>query len=762
MKQSFRSTSRLICLAIVAALTFESVIFTSSYLTAYEYVRQHDPRFSESASDTLVFCRPREVAVDQRIGMNDVVRHLKAIGYEEREGTDGGTFYISGDRIQINSRLPEFPSPTVTFKRQQITAITLGEMSIDRAQIEPLPLISFVRLVKGDVAARMRVRRMILSESNLIPSKIYDAVISSEDFKFERHNGLDELGIMRELLYGKGGGSTLTQQLMKNVVLRDQTRTYPRYFKGMVLALAAERQMSKGEIFTAYSNNIYLGEIPNGPVLWGFGAAAKEFYDKEVPQLSTAEAAALAGCLDRPGKYIKAARSGDYTLLLKRRARVLDLMRRNFPDKYTEEEILHAKSDPIRFQFVSEREQERPFDMISRQFQDYAAAQAQKLTGLTDKDGRLRIYTTIDPDLQVAADDAVGKQLAKLDPLVAAVRSQQEVGQLVGDPIQAALVAMDPRTGEVLAMIGNRDGVFNFATGMRSPGSIVKPFVYLKAIESGQHYGAPFTAATWIDPQNDPVDNFRPVQHVGSPGRVRTHLARSDNGAAVVAAHDAGLVGVRSFIGTLTGSYAQELTGMLAIGGAAGSELSLINVVEGYTVFPNNGLKASQTPFMSVYKDGMKLELSHKAPARATEPASTFILSQMLRSVIQPGGTAAGLRLEGLSNYNLALKTGTGQIADLWVVGFSPRLVVGVWVGMPNNNPALSINKGFDGARTAGPIWADFMRAIARYRPDLLVGEIPRPANVKTLRVRSDRGCASSGAGVEEYFIQGREPVPCK
>jgi membrane peptidoglycan carboxypeptidase len=164
--------------------------------------------------------------------------------------------------------------------------------------------------------------------------------------------------------------------------------------------------------------------------------------------------------------------------------------------------------------------------------------------------------------------------------------------------------------------------------------------VYLKAIESGRHGGESFTAATWLDPQNDPVDNYRPRQHLGAPGRARTLLARSDNGGAVVTAHDAGLSRVRDFIYTLTGSYSQELTGMLAIGGSAGTEVSLVNLVEGYTVFPNGGLKATRSPFTSVYRDGIRLNVPHAAPVRVTDAAPAYVVSEMLRSVIQPGGTA--------------------------------------------------------------------------------------------------------------------------
>lgn len=762
MKQLFNSTARVACLALVAALTLESALFTSSYVVAYDYVKQHDPRRSETATDTLVFCRPRILKLNQRIGMDGVVRYLSDIGFEDREGSDGGTYHASGDTLQIITRLPEFPSAVITFKNQRITAITAGGRVVPQVEVEPQPLISFVRLVKGDVASKMRVRRLILQQSDLIPSHLYDAVLSIEDFKFDSHNGVDELGMLRELIFRRGGGSTLTQQLMKNVVLRDQTRTYPRYFKGLVLALAAERQMSKGEIFTAYSNNTYLGEIPDGPVLWGFGAAAKEFYNKQVSQLSAAEAAALAGCLHKPEKYIRAARAGDYSLLLKRRSRVLDLMRRNFPERYSEETINRAKSAPIEFQFTSGRGQERPFDMVSRQFQDYAAQQAQALTGAADKDGHLRIYTTLDPELEMAAHDAITDQLTKLDPRISEACRLQGLEPSDVPPVQAALVAMDASTGEVLAMVGNRDGVFNFATGPRSPGSVIKPFVYLKALESGRHGDAPFTAATLIDPQNDPVDNYRPGRHVGGAARARDLLARSDNGGAVVAAHDAGLEQVRGLLGALTGSFPHELTGMLAIGGAAGSELSLVNVVEGYTVFPGGGFKSHQTPFLYAYKDGVKLDLPHPPAVRETDAGAAFIVSRMLRSVLKAGGTAAGLRLGDLSSYNLAAKTGTGQVADLWMVGFSPRLVVGVWVGMPRNKPALTLEQGFDGARVAGPIWATFMQTVARLRPELLSGEIPRPANVTMLRIDSAKGCLTRGSGVDEYFVRGREPVPCR
>jgi membrane peptidoglycan carboxypeptidase len=757
-----RSPLRLVSIALVAVLTIESALFISAYSTAYEYVRQHDARKSGSINGPLVFARPKMLAVGQSIMRDEVVRHLASIGYQAREGTDAGTFSVTDSRLQINSRLPEFPNTTITFERRRVAAITVGGQPVERVEVEPPQLVSFVRLVRDDVARSMRVRRIALQQADLIPSALYDAVRSSEDFRFEWHNGIDELGMIRGLFTG-GGGSTLTQQLMKNVVLADQSRTYSRKLKDSMLALAAERQMSKQEIFAAYSNNCYMGTIPGGPAIWGFGAAAQELFNTtDIRSLSAGRAATLAAMLNKPEAYLRAAREGDYSELLKRRERVLNLMRRNYPERYSEEMIAQAKAEPLVFQLTNGREREQPLDIVSRQFQDYAASQAQELLGLTQAQDNLHIFTTVEPELQIAAHKSVTEQLSRLDQMVAALCRGQGIDPASVEPIQAAVVAMDARTGEILAMVGNRNGEYNFATSERSPGSADKPFVYLKAIESGKHDGAPFTAATWLDPQNDPVDNYRPRQHVGSPGRARSLLARSDNGGAVVTAHDAGLSRVRDFIRTLTGSFSHELTGMLAIGGSAGTDVSLVNLVEGYTVFPTGGLKATQTPFTSLYRDGVRLNVPHSAPLRVTDSASAYVVSDMLRSVMQSGGTAAGLPWGDLRNYNLALKTGTGQVADCWMIGFSPHgLVVGVWVGMPKNKPTLTMAEGFDGAHIAGPIWLAFMQAVLQHRPDLLQGDFPRPANVKVLRVDPNRGCISDGPGMDENFIQGREPLPC-
>ena len=267
------------------------------------------------------------------------------------------------------------------------------------------------------------------------------------------------------------------------------------------------------------------------------------------------------------------------------------------------------------------------------------------------------------------------EHLTRLDTLVAKVRRGLSPDERGEGHIEAALVAMEAQSGEILAMVGGREGQFNYASANRSPGSAIKPLVYLQAIAEGSHRSEPFTAATIIDPKRDPVDNYRPSEHVGGPATVRAMLARSDNGAAVVAAHDGGLDPVRDLIRRAAGSYSDHLTGMLALGGSAGSEVSVLKTAEAYSVFPNYGVKVSQTPFAAVYRDGVRVDLPRCRPERITDAAPTYVMTQMMRSVLKPGGTASGaLSLAGLpGSSEIGGKTGTGMVSDLWFVGFSRR-----------------------------------------------------------------------------------------
>jgi membrane peptidoglycan carboxypeptidase len=741
---------------IAVLLAFEAVSLVAAYRAATLYLREHDPRAGGSASEAVALARPRLLGLRQHIAPAAITDHLRRLGYKSREGAGAGTYHLDGNRLHIRARLPEFQSAIISFRGRRIEAITIEGRQVERVEIEPSPMVSFIRMVRGDVASRMRARRIALRPDDLIPSALYDAVRASEDHRFASHNGIDEIGLIKGLFAGRGG-STITQQMIKNVVLADQSRTVRRKAQEMMLALAAERMLTKEEIFAAYANNCYLGHVEGGPTIIGFAAAAQELFGKtDVKSLTLAESAALAGLLNQPEAYLRAARDGDYRLAAARRDRVLDLMRDKFSDLYTAEAIDEAKREPLTFLFASERE--RPLDMISKPFQIYAAERVAQVTG---DGGSLRIYTTMDEDLQSAAAASVERHLSKLDSKVESIRRGRGLGE---GRLEAALVAMDARTGEILAMTGGRGGEFNRALARRSPASAIKPFVYLKAVERGWHDG-PFTAATIIDPQSDRVDNYRPTRQVGASRRVRRHLAASDNGAAVVAAHDAGLAEVRDFIHRLTGSYSEELTGMLAIGGSRGCEVSPLDLASAYTIFPNRGVKVSATPFAAVYRNGVRVNLPRAEPERMISPQAAFILTSMMRSVVGRGadgreGTARSLAVS-MGDYDIAGKTGTGEVSDFWFVGLTPRMVVAVWVGMDDNMP-LALGEGFDAARVAMPVWAEFMRAVKASRPDLLEGRFVMPSGVRVLRIDPVKGCVTKTGGIEEYFIAGREPHGCE
>lgn len=805
------STRAAIALTVAAVTTLEAAVFTSEYFAAARYLKAHDPRNNGNLTGTLVFARPKLYRRNQLARPEHLIAHLTRIGFRSSEVAEPGTFWLGSEvthahsrlaggtpalqarTLHIRSRLPELPSCALTFEGERIAAISVDSRPVDEVEVEPETLIALMRMVRDESTREMNVRRKVLPPSAYIPSPLYDAVRASEDKTFESSNGVDELGIARSgfkwITSGfktTSGGSGITQQLMKIAVLKDSDKTLSRKERELFLSLAATRMMTRQEIFCAYANNVYLGHVESGPKLLGFEAAAQEFFGAGVGRLTVGQSASMAALLNQPEIYLRAAHNNDYSLLFARRERVLNLMLEDFPGRYSAEIIAQAKAEPLKFIFTSQQQPERSLDLISKPFEILAASELTEFLGRNFAAGSVHIFTTIDPELQIAASKALNDQLLRLDPMIARVRRSLPADQRGDEPIQAALVAMDAQTGEILAMANGRNSEFNYATARRSTGSAIKPFVYLPAVDHGRHAGEPFTESTIIDPQNDQVDDYRPTSHVGAPGTAHALLARSDNGAVVVAAHDAGLASVREFIQRATGAYSDDLTGMLAIGGSAGSETTPLALCEGYSIFANGGFKVSHTPFAAVYRDGARINLPRPSPSRIVDPGPVYVLTQMMRSVLKPGGTASGaLSLAGLpGNSQIFAKTGTGQVADLWFVSVSKRLIVVTWVGMPHNKPDLKLEHGFQGAATAMPIWASFIRnGVKLYRPDLLEGGIEMPANVRLLKIDPRRGCVVDGAGaahaaslrsgasnnaqagsvryLDAYFVAGREPRRC-
>jgi membrane peptidoglycan carboxypeptidase len=578
-----------------------------------------------------------------------------------------------------------------------------------------------------------------LGLEDIKPSALHDCLLAAEDKRFYRHTGTDYFGMARALFdrFVSGsrlrGASTISNQLIGEVILadrsRDGARALWRKLEEIILTGVAERHFSKDDLLLAYVNNVPVGHL-NGLALIGLSAASEALFGKRYPKsLTLSEACTVAGMLNRPNRYIAAALKGEYSDLQKRRNSVLDNLRGSNPTRYSDETIARAKKEEIRF-FKKRRHSLPEF----RQFISYAYQQ------LPSKRPGLRIYLTLDEGLQRAAEASINEELARFDrgPYgfynLRSYNYAIEQGRGVTaeeSKLQAALVALDAKTGEILAMVGGRaKSEFNRATqAKRAPGSLIKPFVYLYGINYGSYAGQRFRADTIIDPSRHPMAQ-RYTTEGAAPAIVQ--LARSDNGAAVAIADEFGISRIQQFVVKVTGAnpVASEL---LAIGGGKGIELTPLEVASAYTVFPNSGEKMMPSPIRALYDHEKSLETPEHKPVGIVHADATLTVTHMLRAVIGDGpygqyGTAKMARkLSGLdSSVSLAGKTGTGD-SDLWFVGFTPRIVVVVWVGFDNNYPSFEAAKGFTGSGLPLQIWGRFMRDVKRYRPEFLEGKFEMP-----------------------------------
>lgn len=775
-KHFTRSTRRWLTVLLLSALVCQTVLCCLAYWAALDHLRQNDPRQLQNRSEVAFFFAPLKLQVGAEISIEDLIDYLRELGYEERPEDIPGSYQATRNTLKLVPLASISRPVSVTVVRRRITELIVDEQSTSEAGLEPLPMQEFVRYLHDESLKDQRVRRLVIVPGT-VPEVLADAVINIEDHRFLQHHGIDVFGIVRRVSSGQGGGSSITQQLIKNTIFKGAKGEFwqkylwflpsslQRKATDVFLALAAENLMTKDEILAAYLSVVPLGAA-EGVELHGATVAAQEYFGKSLSELDLAEAAALAAMINRPSVFVGKARQGDYSELTERRNSVLTLMRSNVPAKYSHDAIEKAKAAPLRFVFASAQRADRPAQSYSRQFAEFAACHLPpELAHIQKREGSMEVVTTLDVRLQKAATEiaeAAAHDLRSRVVRICRARSRQAKVDCDTLAPQVALVAMEPQSGNVLTMVGGANASFNYATAKRSPGSVVKPFVYLSAIEHGSYQGRPFTAATLIDPQTDSLRGYRIDENLGRRSTARIGLARSYNFHAVATLEAAGLKRTVDFLGLVTGSR-PEVSGMSAIGGTAGSETSLLNLVQANSVFANNGRLVPATFEQSFTQNGVKEQLAGTPSVQLADPGAAFIVTQMLRSVVGPQGTAPAF--PGLAGFRsdaaVAAKSGTGMVADVWFIAVTPHLIVGVWAGLPQNEIPLRLSDGFSGAQIVAPIVAEFMRSVRRRRPDLLMGEFKQPHNVARLRIDTTADCATARGDLEEYFITGREPLPC-
>ncbi len=588
-----------------------------------------------------------------------------------------------------------------------------------------------------------------------VPRSLTDAILVTEDRDFYRHSGVSikrTFGAILATLRGGTvqGGSTLTQQLVKNLYLTPE-RTVRRKAVEAVIAVVLDAKYSKDEVLEAYLNEIYLGQRESIAIK-GVGEASRFYFGKQVSDLDLAESAAIAGMIRAPNAYSpfrNPERARD------RRNLVLALM-------LEQGKIGRAEMEAAAASLVVPRSR-RVQKIIAPHFVDFVKGELAEAYGGKLRSEGLQIYTTLDVDLQQAGQHAVTEGLAVLEKryrrLAAAARSA---------PLQGALIQLEPQTGAVKVLVGGRDyrlSQFNRVTqAHRQPGSLFKPFVMLAAF-ARRDLSPPITPATIL--YDSPItvewgrrrvsERWTPRNYDGDyrgPMSVRRALELSIN------------------IPTVRTALAADLSTVLAASRAAGIasrmrpypsialgafEISPMEIAAAYAVLANGGVRIEPNAIVGVLTaDGRILDRKETPLKQALPADAVFLVDSILRGAVDRG-TAGGARAGGLRGV-LAGKTGTTNDGrDAWFVGFSPRFLATIWVGYDDNR-GLNLS----GSQAAVPIFADFSKSLP---PQLFAENFPVPSDVVTADIDPDTGLLFTPGcprRMTEVFISGTAPTePC-
>lgn len=590
----------------------------------------------------------------------------------------------------------------------------------------------------------MESRRVV--PLSAVPKNLRDAVVAAEDARFFSHHGVDLVGIARAAwenlrrLRVVQGGSTITQQLARNFFLTPE-RTVWRKLREVELAFVIELRYSKDEILSAYLNKIYFGqEGPRG--IYGVEEASRFYFSKGVSDLSLEESALLAAVIRSPGRYSPlrapaAARARrDWVLGRMRRLGMID-----------EARYRRAVASPLRLQ------PRRAPARYAAWFIDAVQRASEEILGgaKLDKAG-YRFYTSLDPVHQAAAEAAVARGLAELD-------GRRAPG---GEPLQAALVAVDPATGDVTAMVGGRDyaeSQFNRATdARRQPGSAFKPFILLAAMEQAAEGKGKVTLASFLSGEpltvETPAGPWTPSNNEGRAFgtiTVRRMIEESVNTAAVRLAMQVGLPAV------VKAAREAGLAGPLfpVPAAALGSyEVTPLELAGAYATLASGGRRHEPALLHAVFGSGDALLFdAERKPRDAVDPRAAYLVTRALQGVFDRG-TARFARDAGIY-FPAAGKTGTSDdYRDSWFAGYTPEIACAVWVGYDSGRPT-----GLTGAAGALRIWTRFMRSIYRAAGPK---EFAVPQGIATAVIDPESGFLATSAcpqAFEEAFLENLVPT---
>ena len=761
-KGFFTSALGLTILGVVFAIFLTTGgIFTYYYI---KYSRMIDARLSGKVlqNTTQIFSAPEYISAGQAWSAEDLTTYLTRIGYRpEADENSLGQYTVQGNTVDIRpSKLSYFGGSNalaVQFTGKAIRAIRplAGGANMDTAQIEP-------ELITNLFDSAREKRRPVRYED--LPPELVHAILSAEDKRFFDHGGFDFIRIVgaawadiRHSSSHYQGASTITMQVARTFFFSNE-RTMRRKVAEAMVSIELEQRFNKQQIFELYANEVYLGNRGSFGIR-GFSEASVAYFGKDLRQLSIAECAYLAGIIRAPNYYSSADRHPERGA--QARDRVLTQMLEN---KYiTQEELEAAKHSPLKIVHAAGSGSEAPYfvDMVKDHLLD-KYSESELLSQ------NFRVYTTLDPALQRAAAAAVEAGAKNVDLLLAKKyekwrKEAAKKGSTEPIPqVQIALVAIDPKTGEIKAVIGGRDygqSQLNHVLAHRQPGSVFKPFVYAAAFDNAVDGVQPvITPATTIDDEpttfefdgkeytpNNYGEKF--MGHV----TVRDALTNSLNVATVKVAELIGYGRVVQIARQMGLGNNIQPTPAVALGAY---EMTAVDVAAGYTAFANGGTRAEPQFLHSVVSaDGSVLEKFTPQSHMVLDPRVAYLVTSLLKDVLNKG-TGAGVRARGFT-LPAAGKTGTSR--DGWFAGYTSNLLTVIWIGFDDNR-----DLGLPGGATAAPVWADFMIRATNLPAYRDVKDFTAPEGVQSVLIDPESlelatpNCPTTR---EEVYVAGSAPT---
>jgi len=759
-RSRWRARDPIVRMALLGFLTLSLVVVGVFAYWYVKYDRIIEQRFRGPvfASSAKIFASPHMVRVGTKLTISEIAAELRHAGYSEKDGESPlGSYRQHGSTIDVLPGPESYHSPeaaTINVADGAVSAInSRASGELEAYELEPQMLASLFD-------AEQRSKRQLVKYDD-IPKVVVEAVTSIEDRRFFQHSGVNFMRLAEAAWIDvthqrhQQGGSTITMQLSRAFFLSPE-KTFKRKLIEMLIAVELEQKFSKQQIFEFYANRVDLGQRGSFTIS-GLAEGSRSYFNKDLKDITLPEAALLAGLIQAPS-YLSPYRHPERAL--DRRNTVIESMVET--RAITREQADKAKAMPLKLAPPNVEASDAPYfvDMV----RDTVLG---KLNEREMNEQEYRIYTTLDPDLQRAAAQAVETGIKLVDDQVTKMRTHRtKVGKKIettvtpGPQAQVALVAMDPHTGEIKALVGGRNygaSQLNHALAKRPTGSIFKPFVYAAAMNTALDGST--TVITPASTVPDQPSTFSYGDQIYEPRNykeeyhgdvtLRYALALSLNNATVKVAEEVGYDKVAD-LARSAGIASVKATPAMAIGAY---DATPVDMTAAYTSFANGGVRLSPVFVNSVRNSKGDVIVNFGTEKRQVlDPRIAFVMTSMLEGVMN-FGTAAGVRSRGF-DAPAAGKTGTSH--DGWFAGYTSNLLCVVWVGYDDYSDIH-----LEGAHTAAPIWAEFMKkavSLPRYAD---VRDFTQPEGVIDVQLDKITNRLATPSCPDDYtiaFVAGTEP----